>query len=160
MTGASAYARQAQQYKEQAVQTATPEEILIMLYDGAIRFLMTARKAMEGGDIEKSHNHLIKTQRIITELMCSLDIEIGGEAAKNLYRLYDYLHYRLVEANLRKDVTMVDEVLGHLRSLRDTWRQAIEIALRERVASGSAQADPAAAASERTSGGEERRFQA
>ncbi|MBK8190763.1 MAG: flagellar export chaperone FliS [Vampirovibrionales bacterium] len=140
MSGPSAYAKQAQHYKEQAVTTATPEEILIMLYDGAIRFLNAARKGLETGDIEKSHNNLIKTQRIITELMCSLNIEIGGEAAQNLYRLYDYLHYRLVEANLKKDVTMVDEVLGHMRSLRDTWREAIEIALRERAGALNASA--------------------
>lgn len=138
MTGPSAYARQAQQYKEQAVITATPEEILIMLYDGAIRFLTTARKGIETGDIEKSHNNLIKAQRIITELMCSLDMAIGGETAQNLFRLYDYLHFRLVEANLKKDATMVDEVLGHLRSLRETWHQAIDIALRERPPSDMA----------------------
>lgn len=135
----SGYTQQAKQYKAQQIQTASPEEILILLYEGAIRFLVIARKAIEAGDIEKSHNNLIKAQRIITEFMFTLDMDIGGEAAKNLYSLYEYLHYRLVQANLKKDVTMVDEVLDHLRSLKDTWEKAIEIAAEERRREGNRQ---------------------
>src|SRR5579884_3708680 len=113
----NAYVKQAKQYQEQAILTATPEELLILLYEGAIRFLNLARKAIENKEIEKSHNNLIKAQKIIVELMTSLDFEIGGEVAHNLYRLYEYYHYRLVQANIKKDVTMVDEVLTHLRNL-------------------------------------------
>ncbi len=131
--GNPGYGQQAKQYKAQQIQTATPEEILILLYEGAIRFLMVARKAIEADELEKAHNHLVKTQRIITELMLSLDMDIGGEVAKNLYSLYDYLHYRLVQANLQKDVTMIDEVLEHLRALKQTWEQAIRIAAQERA---------------------------
>ena len=134
----NAYGNRAQQYKAQQVETASPEQILILLYEGAIRFLGIARRATEQGDIEKAHKHLLKAQRIITELMVSLDIEIGGQTAQSLYDLYDYLHYRLVEANLNRDVTMIDEVLGHLRPLKATWEQAIEITLRERQAQARA----------------------
>lgn len=126
------YAQSAKQYQKQQVETASPEELLILMYDGAIRFLNVARKAMEEKNIEKSHNNLIRAQHIITELMASLDMEIGGEVAQNLFRLYDYLHYRLVQANIKKDTAMIDEVLSHLRSLKETWEQAIKIAHQER----------------------------
>ena len=125
------YARQAAQYKKAQVETATPEELLIMLYDGAIRFLVVARKAMEEKDIEKSHNNLIKAQNILLEFMHSLDMEIGGEMAQNLYNLYEYLHHRLVQANIKKDLGMVDEVLGHLRALKATWEEAARISRKE-----------------------------
>ncbi len=103
-----------------------------MLFDGAIRFSVIAKKAMNNGDIEKCHTHLIKTQNILTELMISLDMEIGGEMAKNLYKLYDYLHYQLVQANVKKDPALIDEVLHHLRDLKKTWEEAIKIAKNER----------------------------
>ena len=133
MSAYNPYRKQAEQYKKNQIETATPEEILLMLYDGAIRFLVISRKAMEDKDIEKSHNHLIKAQHIVAEFMNSLDMEIGGEMATNLYRLYEYLHYRLVQANIKKDVAMIDEVLDHLRSLKTTWEEAIRIASKERT---------------------------
>jgi flagellar protein FliS len=126
----------AKQYKTQEIQTASQEEILILLYDGAIRFLKIAKKAMNAEprmDIEKAHNNLIKAQRIISEFMLSLDMEVGGELAQNLYRLYDYLHYRLVQANIKKDATMVDEVIEHLKELRQTWKEAIQNAANEKA---------------------------
>ncbi|MBY0450717.1 MAG: flagellar export chaperone FliS [Cyanobacteria bacterium] len=126
------YAQSAKQYQKQQVETASPEELLLLMYDGAIRFLNVARKSMEEKNIEKSHNNLIRAQHIVTELMASLDMEIGGEVAQNLFRLYDYLHYRLVQANIKKDTAMIDEVLTHLRSLKETWEQAIKIAHQER----------------------------
>lgn len=132
MNAYNPYARQAEQYKKQQIETAAPEEVLIMLYDGAILFLNTAKKGIAEKDVEKSHNQLIKAQNIILEFMNSLDMEIGGEIAINLYRLYEYLHYRLVQANIKKDVAMIDEVLDHLRSLKATWEEAILIARRER----------------------------
>ncbi len=106
----SAYARQARQYKQQQIETASPEEILIMLYEGAIRFLVIAKKSLDQKDIETFHNNLLRAQHIIIEFMTSLDMELGGEMATNLYNLYEYLHYRLVQANIQKDVVMIDEV--------------------------------------------------
>lgn len=132
MTIRNPYAKQAEQYKKHQVETATPEEVLIMLYDGAIRFLLTAKKSLAAGELEKAHHNLIKAQNIVLEFMNSLDMEIGGEIAINLYRLYEYLHYRLVQANIKKDVGMIDEVLEHLRNLKATWEEAIRIARRER----------------------------
>lgn len=132
MNAYNPYAKQAEQYRKQQIETASPEEVLIMLYDGAIRFLNVARKAIEEKDIEKSHNNLMKAQNIIIEFMNSLDMELGGEIAFNLYRLYEYLHHRLVQANIKKDVAMVDEVLDHLKSLKATWEEAIRIARQEK----------------------------
>lgn len=127
------YANQAKQYQEQAILTATPEELLILLYDGAIRFLNIAKKAMEKSEIERSHTYLIKAQNIILEFMGSLNMEIGGETARNLYRLYEYFYHRLIQANVKKDVKMVDEVLDHLRMLKATWEEAIKIAAAEKA---------------------------
>ncbi|MGD9579818.1 MAG: flagellar export chaperone FliS [Vampirovibrionia bacterium] len=120
------------QYKKAQVQTASPEQILIMLYDGAIRFLNQAKIHMQNKDIEQSHTNIIKAQRIITEFMSSLDMELGGEMAENLFNLYEYLHHRLVQANIKKDVEALDEVLEHLRSLKATWEEAIKIAAKEK----------------------------
>jgi len=131
------YAKGAAQYKRQQIESASPEEILILLYEGAIRFLLLSKKGMEENNIEKSHNNLIKAQNIISEFMNSLDMEIGGEIAVNLYRLYEYLHYRLVQANINKDTGMVDEVLSHLRSLKETWEEAIQIARRTNAQQGA-----------------------
>lgn len=131
MSAYNPYIKKAEQYKKSQIETATPQEILIMLFEGAIRFLVIARKAMEEKDIQKSHKYLVKSQHIILEFMNSLDMEIGGDMAVNLYKLYEYLHYRLVQANIKKDVAMVDEVLDHLRSLKTTWEEAIRIANKE-----------------------------
>jgi flagellar protein FliS len=132
MNAYNPYAKQAAVYKQNQVETATPEEILIMLYEGAIRFLVLTKKAKEANDVEKFHKNVIRAQHIIQEFMNSLDMEIGGEMAQNLFRLYEYLNYRLVQANIKKDVAMVDEVLDHLRSLKATWEEAIRIAQKER----------------------------
>ncbi|MGE0201501.1 MAG: flagellar export chaperone FliS [Candidatus Melainabacteria bacterium] len=133
----SPYQNQARQYQRQAIETASPEEILLMLYDGAIRFLVIARKAMDANDLETVHKNLIKTQDILVEFMTSLDMDIGGEVAVNLFKLYEYLHHQLVQANIKKDPARVDEVLEHLRKLKDTWEQAIDIAAREAREAGS-----------------------
>lgn len=125
------YAKQASDYKQQEILTATPAEILILLYEGAIRFLNLAKAGMEEGNVEKYHNNLLKAQRIIVEFMTSLDMEIGGEVSKNLYALYEYYYFRLVQANIKKDITMVEEVLSHLRDLKATWEEAIKIAAKE-----------------------------
>lgn len=116
------------QYQQSQIQTASPEKILIMLYDGAIQFLNKALKALDENNIQESHNNIIGAQRIISEFMNTLDIEAGGDACKNLYSLYEYLHYRLVQANIQKSPAMAEEVLRHLKDLKATWEEAIRIA--------------------------------
>jgi len=121
------------QYQQSQVQTASPEKILIMLYDGAIQFLNKAKLAFEKDEIENIHNNLIGAQKIIEEFMNTLDTSSGEEVLFNLYNLYEYLHYRLVQANIRKDASMIDEVLGHLKELKATWEEAIKISQREKA---------------------------
>lgn len=121
------------QYQKSQIETASQEQILIMLYNGAIQFLNIAKKAMEEKDIETMHNHIIKAQKIITEFQTTLDMENGGDLAQRLYSLYAYLHKRLVEANIKKNADYIDEVLTHLKDLRDTWLQAIKISKQESV---------------------------
>lgn len=120
------------QYQQTQVQTASPEKILIMLYDGAIQFLNKAKAGMENKNIEETHNNIIKAQRIISEFMNTLDRDNGGEIAQNLFKLYEYLNYRLIQSNVKKDITGIDEVLRHLKELKSTWEEAIKIAARER----------------------------
>lgn len=121
------------QYQQTQVQTSSPEKILIMLYDGAIQFLNKARVAIQNKNIQESHNNIIGAQKIIAEFMNTLDMKKGGEFSQNLYNLYEYMHYKLVQANMTKDIAKVDEVLVFLKDLKQTWEEAIKIAAKEKI---------------------------
>ncbi len=118
-TGVNAY----NQYRTTAVQTARPGKLLLMLYDGLILSLKQARQCIEQGILSEAHHHLIKAQEIITELMCTLNMDY--EISANLYQLYDYFKRRLIQANIRKDARVIDEVLSFVTELRDTWESVI-----------------------------------
>lgn len=122
------------QYKKNQVETASPEKILILLYDGAIQFLNKAKTSLAEGDAGEFHHSLVKCEKIIIEFMNSLDMEKGGSLAENLYSLYQYYNRLLVEAGVSKNITKVDEVLLHLTNLRNTWLKAIEISNAEKQA--------------------------
>lgn len=122
------------QYKQNQVQTATPEEILILLYDGAIQFLLKAKVAIENKDNEQINHNLLACQKIIREFINTLDMEQGGSIAENLRLLYEYFIRTLISANINKDMKKVNEILKHLRSLRETWQKAINIANAEKSA--------------------------
>ena len=120
---AAVYARQAaQQYKTTQVQTANPADLVVMMYDGAIRFIRQGISAIESANLEEAHRSLVRAQDIVAELDRALDPQ-AGEIATNLAQLYDYMHRRLVEANVRKDVAPLQEVIGLLTELRDAWAQ-------------------------------------
>lgn len=125
----AAYARHAEAYRKQAVLTASPGQLVLMLYDGILRFLMQAQDAHSEEEsarrIERIHTSLEKACNIILELQSNLDLDRGGDYAENLDRLYDYYHRRLVEANLRKDMEPVVEVEGLVRQLRDAWAEML-----------------------------------
>ena len=116
------------QYQKQEVETASPEKILILLYDAAIQFLNKAKIAMEKKDIPEIHNNLIAAEDIILEFIDTVDVENGGDFAVRIKALYQYFYNTLVQANIKKDVSKIDEVLRHLVELRATWKQAIAIA--------------------------------
>lgn len=117
-----------QQYQQTQVETATPEKLTLMLYDGGIKFLNLAKQALEARELAAVNNYLIRAQNIVLELQASINHEAGGEIAANLSLLYDYMYRQLLQANIRKDVALIDEVLGMFRELRETWAQAIELA--------------------------------
>lgn len=113
----------AAKYRQTQAETASPTQLVVMLYDGAIRFLCQAREKMGPDDLEARHTLLLKSQKIIAELMSSLDMKQGGEVAANLQRLYGYMLQQLVEANLRDDPKPIEQVITMLRELRASWAE-------------------------------------
>lgn len=112
------------QYQQTQFETASPERLLLMLFDGAIRFCNTARKGIAEKDYELGHNYCVKVQAILTELMVTLRMDVAGDLGQNLFDLYEYLHHRMMQANVKKDVEIIDEVTAHLKDLREAWSQA------------------------------------
>lgn len=117
-----------QQYKQTQITTADQGRLVVMLYDGAIKFLNKALEIMEkeklsGGDIEKIHVNIVKTQDIISELMSSLNMDVG-EFSNRLFSIYMYMNNRLIEGNIKKDRAPLLEVHRHLTELREAWAQA------------------------------------
>tara|TARA_B100000965_G_C19468594_1_gene703023 strand:- start:56 stop:454 length:399 start_codon:yes stop_codon:yes gene_type:complete len=115
-----------QQYKNQSIMTAPPEELTLMLYEGALKFLKQAKIFMDSKDIEKTHNAIMRAKKIITELNVTLNMDY--EISKNLRSLYSFMNERLSQANMKKDPSMIDEVIRLLEKLKDTWKQAMKIA--------------------------------
>ena len=111
------------EYQRSQVQTARPTQLVVMLYDGAIRFLNVAREELGSGDLEARHKNLLRAQRVIGELISSLNSEKGGEVAANLQRVYTFMLQQLVEANLHDKVEPIDHVIDLLRDLRRSWQE-------------------------------------
>ena len=119
------------QYRQNQVQTASREQILIMLYDGAIRFVVQARQAENSND---RRDPISRAMAIIVEFSDTLDREIGGEMAENLDALYQFMIHSLTQANLKKEVEPLEIVEKLLRDLRATWAEAIELVKRDQQA--------------------------
>ena len=115
-------------YRVNAVSTASAENLVVMLYDGAIRFLGTAIRAFEKDDpLDFNltvHTNITKTQAIIRELSRSLDVEKAGELGHSLISLYDYFDTRLQDANIRKDKAILEEIIKRIGELRDAWSES------------------------------------
>ncbi len=114
-----------QQYERSKILTASPAELTLMLYEGAIKYANIAIVAIEKGEIEKAHNSIRKVERIIEEFQATLDHKYP--VAKDFDEVYKYLQKRLVEANVKKDKEIMEEVLGHLRTMRDTWKEVMRL---------------------------------
>lgn len=112
-------------YLDNKIKTASPAELTLMLYDGSIKFCNIAIMALEENDNSKANTNIIKAEKIILELRSSLDHKY--EVSENLDLLYEYIFSKLVEANMKKDKAILDEVLVSLRELRDTWKEAMII---------------------------------
>jgi len=111
-------------YRANQVKTATPLGLVIMLYDGAVSFLTKAEEAARAGDWDGASGFIRRAQDIVYELMACLDMEKGGQVAANLFRIYEYMGYRLVQAQLRRDPAPAAEVREHLESLKEAWEEA------------------------------------
>ena len=113
------------QYNNSKVLTASPAELTLMLYEGAIKFCNIAIVAVEQKDIPKAHTNIVKTQRIVDYLRQTLDMKYP--VAQDFENFYVYLSQCLVEANIKKDKAILEEVNEHLRSVRDTWKEVMRI---------------------------------
>ena len=118
-------------YHQNQIDTASREQILIMLYDGAIRFTRQAVYAIEAGDLPGKSHGIQKAIAIIAEVRNTLDHSIGGEIAANLDSLYEFMIRSLTEANIKNEIQPLQVVDGLLSDLRETWKEAIEIARQE-----------------------------
>jgi flagellar secretion chaperone FliS len=111
-------------YQKNQVTTAKPEELTLMLYNGGLKFLQQAKMAIENKDLSKANTLIMKTQDIITELIVTLNRDY--EISNSLYALYEYMKQQLIVGNLKKDIALVEEVIGMLEELRTTWKQAMK----------------------------------
>ena len=112
-------------YANNKVLTASPSELTLMLYEGAIKFCNIAIMGIEDGDVEKAHVNIVKVENIIEEFQATLNHKY--EVAKDFDNVYSYLRQRLVEANFQKDKEILEEVLVHLRGMRDTWKDVMKL---------------------------------
>lgn len=113
------------QYQAVAIETASPLQLVVMLYDGAVRFCVGAEEALRQGERETARERIGRVQAILEELAGSLNVEAGGELAQNLYRLYEYMNFRLVEASLHWRAEPLEEVARLLRELRGAWLELV-----------------------------------
>jgi len=113
------------QYSNNKIMTASPAELTLMLYDGAIKFCNIAGEAIVNKDVEKAHTNIIKAQRIIDYLRQTLDMNYA--VAQDFENIYSYLSRRLVETNIKKDKDILDEVNEHLHAVRDNWKEVMRI---------------------------------
>ncbi|WP_129600318.1 flagellar export chaperone FliS [Anaerophilus nitritogenes] len=118
--------KQMNQYKENKVLMASSQELTLMLYDGVIKFINQAMIFIDEKNIQKSHDSIIRTSDIIIELNSTLDMKY--EVSKGLRSLYDFILQRLVDANLKKDKKILEEILPLVTELRDTWKEAMNLA--------------------------------
>jgi len=112
--------------EDNAIFTATKEELTLMLYDGALKFMNQAIAATENADMQKANGLIIRVEDIIREFQITLDFKY--DISKQLNSLYDYMHRRLIEANMQKDIGIMEEIRDMLREFRDTWKEAMSMA--------------------------------
>lgn len=117
-------------YANNKIMTASPADLTLMLYEGTIKFCNLAIVAIEGKDVEGAHKNIMKVERIIEEFQITLDHKYP--VAEDFDNVYSYLMTRLLEANVKKDKEILEEVLGHLRTMRDTWKEVMRLAKAEK----------------------------
>lgn len=111
-------------YQNNKITTASSNELTLMLYEGVIKFCNIAIASIENKDINKANLNIIKAEKIIIELRSTLDFKYP--VAQDFENVYSYVYERLIEANLKKDTEILDEVLDHMRGMRDTWKEVMD----------------------------------
>ncbi|MBQ3033113.1 MAG: flagellar export chaperone FliS [Deferribacterales bacterium] len=114
-----------QNYRKQEVEGATKGKIVVLLFEGAIKFLKIANKNIDEKDIQGSHNNIVKAENILYELMSTLNMD-AGEISVNLMKLYDFMIWQLIEANRDKDKNKINSVIELLVPLKDAWKEVVE----------------------------------
>ncbi|WP_028393550.1 flagellar export chaperone FliS [Bacillus cihuensis] len=114
-----------QSYQQNSVNTASPGELTLMLYNGCLKFITLGKKGMTEGNIEEKNKNLLKAQNIIHELMVTLNMDVA--VSKDMMALYDFMNRRLIEANTKNDLGAIEEVEGLVKEFRDTWKEAIQM---------------------------------
>ena len=112
-------------YKQNSVTTASPGELTLMLYNGCLKFITKAKQAMNEQNIEDKNYNIQRAQAIISELMVTLNMDY--DISKQMYPLYEYMNRRLIEANIKNDIAILDEIEGLVIDFRDTWKEVIKI---------------------------------
>lgn len=123
-----------QSYQQNSVNTASPGELTLMLYNGCLKFISLAKKAMAEKNIQERNTNIQKAQSIINELMVTLNMDVA--ISKNLLALYEYIKQRLIDANIKNDPSILKEVEELVTEFRDTWKQAIQINRRQQYGGG------------------------
>ena len=116
--------QQYQAYKDNSVNTASPGELTLMLYNGCLKFIKQAKKGMESNNIELKNTNIQKAQKIISELMVTLDQ--NAAVSEEMMSLYDYINRRLIEANIQNDAEILNEAFGLVEEFRDTWKEVLK----------------------------------
>jgi len=112
-------------YQQNSVTTASPGEVTLMLYNGCLKFIKQATLAIEDNNYQDKNTNIQKAQKIITELMITLNMDI--EISQNMSVMYEYMNHRLTEANVKNDASILKEVEGLVVEFRDTWKQVIQM---------------------------------
>lgn len=123
-----------QSYQQSSVNTASPGELTLMLYNGCLKFINLAKHAIDQKDITARNTNILKAQKIVQELMVTLNMDL--EVSQNMMSLYDYMHRRLIEANIKSDKAILEEVEELVTEFRDTWKQVIQLNRQKQFAEG------------------------
>lgn len=121
-------------YRQNSVNTAAPGELTLMLYNGCLKFIKLAEQSIKEGAMDQKNENLVKAQKIIQELQVTLNRDIA--ISEQLALIYDYIYRRLVEANVKNELSILQEVEGYVVEFRDTWKLAIQIDRQERQKAG------------------------
>jgi flagellar secretion chaperone FliS len=117
-------------YKNNSVNYASKEQLLLMLVEGAVKFAKIGRQAIVDKDVMKAHENIIKSQNIYYELMATLDVNTGGDWAKSLMSIYEFIVNRLVQANMKKDAEIMNEIIPLMEEVSGTWNEAYKLSKR------------------------------